>query len=82
MKAAAIYARKSNTQDGLDEREKSVARQIEHAREYAAKQGWTVADEHVFSDDGISGVEFEDCSILESGEDLVTRMQLYQRVTR
>src|SRR5262245_40004429 len=54
---AAIYARKSTEQHVTDE-EKSVTRQIEHARAYAARQGWTVADEHIYSDDGVSGAEF------------------------
>jgi DNA invertase Pin-like site-specific DNA recombinase len=54
---AAIYARKSTDQNVADE-EKSVARQIERARAYAAAKGWDVADEHVYSDDGISGAEF------------------------
>ena len=53
---AAIYARKSTDQTVADEA-KSVTRQIESARAYAAKQGWTVAEEHVYSDDGISGAE-------------------------
>ena len=55
---AAIYARKSTEQIGVADEQKSVARQIEHARAYAARKGWTVADEHVFVDDGISGAEF------------------------
>ena len=55
---AAIYARKSTDQSGVADHQKSVARQIEHARAYAARQGWTVADEHLFVDDGISGAEF------------------------
>ena len=38
--------------------QKSVARQVEHARAYATAKGWTVADEHVYVDDGISGAEF------------------------
>jgi site-specific DNA recombinase len=54
---AALYARKSTDQNVADE-EKSVARQIERARAYAADKGWVVADEHVYSDDGISGAEF------------------------
>jgi site-specific DNA recombinase len=53
----AIYARKSTDQNVSDE-EKSVTRQIQHARAYAAKKGWTVADAHVYSDDGISAAEF------------------------
>ncbi len=55
---AAIYARKSTEQVGLGEEEKSVTRQIDHAKLYAAKKGWTVSDEHIFVDDGISGAEF------------------------
>ncbi len=54
---AAIYARKSTDQNVSDE-EKSVARQIERARAYAADKGWVVADDHVYSDDGIRGAEF------------------------
>ena len=55
---AAIYARKSTEQNGVADEQKSVARQIDHARQYAAKKGWIVADEHVYVDDGISGAEF------------------------
>src|SRR5215470_17827457 len=55
---AAIYARKSTDQTGVADEQKSVARQVEHARAYAARKGWIVADEHVYVDDGISGAEF------------------------
>lgn len=55
---AAIYARKSTEQMGVSDEEKSVTRQIEHAKVYAAKKGWTVPEELVFVDDGISGAEF------------------------
>ena len=55
---AAIYARKSNDQNGVADEAKSVVRQVEHAKAYAAKKGWTVAEEHVYVDDGISGAEF------------------------
>jgi DNA invertase Pin-like site-specific DNA recombinase len=55
---AAIYSRKSTDQAGVSDDQKSVARQIEHARAYAASKGWTVDDQHVFIDDGISGAEF------------------------
>src|SRR5262245_15773057 len=55
---AAIYARKSTEQNGLADEAKSVARQIEHARAYAERKGWTVAEEHVYVDDGVSGAEF------------------------
>jgi site-specific DNA recombinase len=55
---AAIYCRKSTDQSGVSDEQRSVARQIEHARAYANRKGWTVADEHVYVDDGISGAEF------------------------
>ena len=58
MIAAAIYARKSTEQIGVSDEEKSVARQVEHAKLYAAKKGWDVADENIYVDDGISGAEF------------------------
>ncbi len=58
MMIAAIYARKSTEQRGVAEEARSVTRQIEHARDYAAAKGWTVPDEHVYVDDGISGAEF------------------------
>jgi site-specific DNA recombinase len=54
---AAIYARKSNTQDVADD-QKSVARQIDHARAYAERKGWTVDDRYLYVDDGITGAEF------------------------
>jgi DNA invertase Pin-like site-specific DNA recombinase len=56
---AAIYARKSTDQSGVTDDQKSVARQIEHARQYAERKGWTVLDDYVFVDDGISGAEFK-----------------------
>jgi site-specific DNA recombinase len=56
---AAVYARKSTDQCGVSDDQKSVARQIEHARAFAAARGWTVDDRHVYIDDGISGAEFE-----------------------
>ena len=55
---AAIYARKANDQTGIAEEQKSVARQIDHAQQFAKRKGWTVADEHLYIDDGISGAEF------------------------
>jgi site-specific DNA recombinase len=55
---AAIYARKSTEQSGVADEQKSVVRQIDHARAYAVAKGWTVGDEHVYVDDGISGAEF------------------------
>ena len=55
---AAIYVRKSTAQTGMSEDARSVERQKARARAYAAGRGWTVADEHVYEDDGISGAEF------------------------
>jgi DNA invertase Pin-like site-specific DNA recombinase len=40
---AAIYARKSTEQTGTAEEAKSVTRQIDHVRAYAAMKGWMVA---------------------------------------
>jgi DNA invertase Pin-like site-specific DNA recombinase len=40
------------------EDQRSVARQIESAKNYARKKGWTVDPSMVFADDGISGAEF------------------------
>src|SRR2546426_12795957 len=54
---AAIYAGKSTEQNGADADAKSVARQIENARAFAASKGWTVADAHVYADDAVSGAE-------------------------
>jgi DNA invertase Pin-like site-specific DNA recombinase len=56
---AAIYARKSTEQTGVREDDRSVTRQIEHARAYAEGKGWRVVEEHVYVDDGISGAEFK-----------------------
>jgi site-specific DNA recombinase len=55
---AAVYARKSTEQNGVADEAKSIARQVEHARAYAAGKGWTVVPEHVYTDDGISGALF------------------------
>jgi site-specific DNA recombinase len=56
---AAIYARKSPDPNGHHAEEaKSVKRQVEHARAYAARKGWIVADAHVYVDDQITGALF------------------------
>ena len=49
---AAIDARKSTEENGVGDDEKSVARQVEHAKAYAIKKDWTVAEEHVYVADG------------------------------
>ena len=55
----AIYARKFTYEhDKLDEN-KSTTRQIEHARKFIEQKSWTLADDHIHSDDGISGAEFQ-----------------------
>src|SRR5690242_3628088 len=56
---AAIYARKSTAQEDRDPDNKSVVTQVKEAREFIQKQGWSLAEEHIFQDDGISGAEFE-----------------------
>jgi site-specific DNA recombinase len=55
---AAIYARKSNDDNDRNPENKSVQRQVEHSRAYADRKGWTVDDDCVFVDDGLSGAEF------------------------
>ena len=55
---AAIYARKSNQQEGVATEAKSVTRQLENARLFATTQGWTTDDAYEFVDDGRSGAEF------------------------
>jgi DNA invertase Pin-like site-specific DNA recombinase len=54
---AAIYGRKSTEQNGSDADAKSVARQLENARAFAATKGWTVDDRFVYADDAVSGAE-------------------------
>src|ERR1051325_10603271 len=56
---AAVYARKSTGQSGVDDEQRSVARQVANAKAFAARRGWTVDDRHVYIDDGISGAEFK-----------------------
>ena len=59
MTRAAIYARKSTDDSDRNPANKSVTRQVEHARDYAKKKGWDVLNEHVYVDDNVSGAEFE-----------------------
>jgi DNA invertase Pin-like site-specific DNA recombinase len=44
---AAIYARKSTEQSGVNDEERYVTRQIEHEKAYAFRKGWTIAEEHI-----------------------------------
>jgi Resolvase, N terminal domain len=55
---AAVYARKSTDQTGVADEQKSVARQVDHAKKYAAAKGWTVDEASIFVDDGVSAAEF------------------------
>ena len=58
MLRAAVYARKSTAQDGVSEDAKSVTRQIEQARAFAARKGWAVLSDHIYVDDAVSGAEW------------------------
>jgi len=55
---AATYCRKSNEQDATEEN-RSVTRQAAVCAAVAAARGWTIDPAHIYQDDGISGVEFE-----------------------
>lgn len=52
--AAALYARTA-VEDDLH----PIADQIARLRAYINAQGWSLADDHVFADVGISGLVFE-----------------------
>ena len=54
---AAVYGRRSTEQNGADADARSVQRQIENARAFAAAKGWSVAGAHVYADDAVSGAE-------------------------
>ena len=56
---AAIYARVSKEKVGVTEDAKSPTRQVDNAKAFALAKGWTVANAHVYIDDGISGTEFK-----------------------
>src|SRR5262245_10472074 len=56
----AIYGRKSTEQSVLAEESSSVARQVEHATAFATRRGWTVNQDAIFADDGVSGALFAD----------------------
>jgi site-specific DNA recombinase len=56
---AALYGRKSTSQEKATAEAKSVTRQIELARDFAVSQGWTVSEDFIFVDDGISGGIFD-----------------------
>ncbi len=58
MTRAAIYARTSSEDERSSEAGKSVDRQVALAREFIVRQGWTVADEWIITDDDYSGADF------------------------
>src|SRR5687767_6012145 len=55
---AAIYARKSNDQSERADDAKSVTRQIENGRAFAATKSWKIAEGHLYADDGICGAAY------------------------
>jgi len=55
---AAIYARKATPQPGVSDEAKSVARQIDDARAFAARLGLPLIDDaHMYVDDEVSGAD-------------------------
>src|SRR5262245_54006954 len=56
---AWAYTRKSNDEGEKDPDAKSVERQAVRAKEYAARKGWRFDDRHIYTDDAVSGAEFE-----------------------
>jgi site-specific DNA recombinase len=51
----AIYARFSSDRQSPS----SITDQIRKCREYAAQQGWTVLDAHVYADEAVAATETE-----------------------
>ena len=51
----AVYARKSTKQSDVNDVEKSVTRQINLAKAFAAEKKWPVIETYI--DDGVSGQE-------------------------
>lgn len=52
--SAAIYARTA-----VADAARPIADQVARLRAFIAAQGWALADEHLFLDDGVSGLVFE-----------------------
>lgn len=55
---AAIYARKSQSQADVDERERSTTHQRAQCVALIARQGWTLAEGHEYIDEATSGAVF------------------------
>ena len=50
---------RKSTAKAASEEDRSVVRQIANAREFKRTKGWTVCDEHVYVDDGVSGATWQ-----------------------
>src|SRR5262249_23635755 len=59
MILAGIYARKSSDDTDRNAEAQSCQRQIDAAVRYATEQGWTVAPQHIYRDDAVSGAEWK-----------------------
>ena len=57
--AAALYVRKSTDEGDKATDAKSVTRQKDNGIAYATAHGWTLNPSHIYSDDGVSGAEFD-----------------------
>ena len=53
----ASYCRKSTSQTGVDDDQKSVVRQEENARAFGGHEKAGRPDSHVYADDAVSGAE-------------------------
>ena len=58
MTTAAAYIRNSNDQQDRTEDVKSVATQRDLVAAFATSRGWTLDEEHIYADDGITGALF------------------------
>ena len=56
---AAIYARKSTDDGDRSAEARSTTRQIERARDFAERKGWTVDPRFIFTDENTSGAEWK-----------------------
>jgi DNA invertase Pin-like site-specific DNA recombinase len=56
---AGCYARKSTDEGDRSADAKSITRQTDHSRAFVARHSGTFLDDCIFSDDGISGAEYE-----------------------
>ena len=71
MITAGVYARKSTDEGDKAADAKSVARQVQRAREYAAKRGWRFDEKFIFTDDGVSRAEFRNRQEAQGVPDLL-----------